>query len=221
MPLKRRAGTTRMVNRVPLQGHKRRHMLVKEAHLDFVVATPEMMAEHPLPQIAFAGRSNVGKSSIINALTGRKKLARTSGSPGKTQQIFYYIVDDRWHFIDLPGYGYAQVSRGQRRYFKVLVDRYFRDNAQLRACVLLLDPRRPVGNEEISFIQFLNDASVTPVVVFTKWDRVRSAKRSKTLKARVAELAGITSQVITTSARTKEGVDRLGKILDAILKETP
>ncbi len=195
-------------------------MQVNEAHMDFVVATPEMMAEHSLPQVAFAGRSNVGKSSIINALTGRKKLAFTSGSPGKTQQIFFYIIDNRWHFVDLPGYGYAQVSRGQRAYFKVLVDRYFRDNKQLRACVLLLDPRRPVGAEEISFIHFLNDAKVAPVVVFTKWDRVRSAQRSKTLKARMAEFAGATSQVLTTSARTKEGVDSLGVVLTALLKET-
>lgn len=195
-------------------------MLVKEAHLDFVVATPEMMAAHALPQIAFAGRSNVGKSSLINSLTGRRKLAFTSGSPGKTQQIFFYIIDERWHFVDLPGYGYAQVSKGQRAYFKVLVDRYFRDNQQLRACVLLLDPRRPVGEEEISFIHFLNEAGVTPVVVFTKWDRVRSAQRSKTLKARMSEFAGAATQVLTTSSRTKEGIDGLGKILSAILKET-
>jgi GTP-binding protein len=194
-------------------------MLIKEAQLDFLVATPEMMTEHALPQIAFAGRSNVGKSSIINALTGRKKLARTSGSPGKTQQIFFYIIDERWHFVDLPGYGYAQVSKGQRRYFKVLVDRYFKGNEQLRACVLLLDPRRPVGEEEISFIHFLNDMEVAPVVVFTKWDRVRSSQRSKLLKTRVAEFAGATSKVITTSARTKDGVDQLGRILSAILKE--
>ncbi len=194
-------------------------MQVKEAHLDFLVATPEMMEDTALPQVAFAGRSNVGKSSIINALTGRKKLAHTSGSPGKTQQIFFYIINDCWHFVDLPGYGYAQVSKGQRKYFKVLVDRYFQGNEQLRACVLLLDPRRPVGEEEISFIHFLNDAKITPVVVFTKWDRVRSAQRSKMLKARIAEFAGATSRVITTSARTKEGVDRLGHILTALLKE--
>jgi GTP-binding protein len=194
-------------------------MLVKEAHLDFLIATPEMMSEHTLPQIAFAGRSNVGKSSIINALTGRKKLAHTSGSPGKTQQIFFYIIDERWHFVDLPGFGYAQVSKGQRRYFKVLVDRYLEGNEQLRACVLLLDPRRPVGEEEISFIHYLNDMKVVPVVVFTKWDRVRSSQRTKLLKTRVAEFAGATSKVITTSARTKEGVDQLGRILSALLKE--
>ncbi len=194
---------------------------MNNANLEFVVATPEMIPEATLPQVAFAGRSNVGKSSLINALTGRKKLARTSSTPGKTQQIFFYRIDDRLHFVDLPGYGYAQVSRGQRAYFRVLVDRYLEQSPTLRTCVLLLDPRRPVGEEEISFIRYLAQRAIVPLVVFTKWDRVRSAQRSKLLKTRMGEFAGAVKKPLCVSTRTGEGLELLERALQRTLEDSP
>jgi len=191
---------------------------VNEAALAVVAPKPTLFPKDTLPQVAFAGRSNVGKSSIINALTGRKKLAYTSSSPGKTRQVFYYLIDKVFYFVDLPGYGYARIPKTERAYFKVLVDAYFDRSKTLRGCVLLLDPRRPVGEEEMSFLHYLSSRSIPAIVVFTKWDRVRSTKRPGLLKARKAEFAGLAGRVLCTSARTKEGVDVLWKAIDECLQ---
>lgn len=192
-------------------------MQVTSAELAVVVAKPAQLPDHSLPQIAFAGRSNVGKSSLINVLARRKKLARTSGTPGKTRMLFYYLMNQAFYFVDLPGYGYARIARTERAYFKVLVDAYFKHSKSLRGCVLLLDPRRPVGEEEISMLHYLATRGTPALVVFTKWDRVRSSKRASLLKHRKGELAGTCKNILCVSSANKEGLDQLEHKLDRLL----
>jgi len=192
-------------------------MRITQAELAAIAASARQFPEKGLPEIAFAGRSNVGKSTLINALVGRRQLAYTSGTPGKTRQIIFFRVNGAFYFVDLPGYGYAKVSQAERRQFKTLVEGYFNAGRRLVGCVLLLDPRRPVGEEEIGFVHYLRDLGIRPVVVFTKWDRVKSAQRSALLKQRQAEFAGAVKKPLYVGARTSEGLELLWKELDKLL----
>ena len=178
-------------------------MRITQADRFLVMASENQFPRDGLPHIAFAGRSNVGKSSLINALTQRKKLAHTSNTPGKTRQVIFYRLNNAFHFVDLPGYGYAQVSLKERARFKVLVDSFMQGNPDLKACILLLDPRRTVGNEEISFLHYLQEAAIPALVVFTKWDRVRSSKRAAMERSRKLEFAGAARKILFTSAKDK------------------
>ncbi len=189
-------------------------MHVKTSSLAHVIATPEMLFDDGLPHIAFAGRSNIGKSSLINALLKRRKLAFTSSTPGKTRKIYYFLVNDSFYFVDLPGYGYARISRGERAYFKVLVERYMDKGGDMRACVLLVDPKRPVGQEEQDFLNYLDARGVAAVVVFTRCDRVKSSKRHKLMRERKQELSGGGREIHLVSARSKEGLEGLWKSLE-------
>ena len=189
-------------------------MKVKTSSLAHVIATPEMLFDDGMPHIAFAGRSNIGKSSLINSLLNRRKLAYTSSTPGKTRKIYYFLVNDSFYFVDLPGYGYAKISRGERAYFKVLVDRYLEEGGNMKACVLLLDPKRPVGQEEKDFLSYLDAHRIAAIVVFTRGDRVRSAKRHKMLRERKEELSGGARDIHFVSARSREGIDRLWQSLE-------
>ena len=161
-------------------------------------------------QIAFAGRSNVGKSSLINRLLGRRDLARTSSRPGRTRSVNFFLIDESWYVVDLPGYGYARVSKSEREAWGRSVDRYFRSAAGLVRVVLLVDGKvagTPLDSEAYGYLQGLG---LEPVVVVTKIDRVKRGARAGTL-ARVAELLGMPSgaELFPVSSRTGEGVSRL------------
>ena len=161
-------------------------------------------------QIAFAGRSNVGKSSLINRLLGRKDLARTSSRPGRTRSVNFFLIDDSWYVVDLPGYGYARVSKSEREAWGRSVDRYFRSAAGRVRVVLLVDGKvagTPLDSEAYGYLQGLG---LEPVVVVTKIDRVKRGARAGTL-AKVAELLGMPSgaELFPVSSRTGEGVSRL------------
>lgn len=162
------------------------------------------------PQFAFAGRSNVGKSSLINRLLGRKGLARTSSRPGRTRSVNFFLIDDSWYVVDLPGYGYARVSKSEREAWGRSVERYFRSAAGLVRVVLLVDGKvagTPLDSEAYGYLQGLG---LEPVVAVTKIDRVKRGARAGTL-ARVAELLGMPSgtELFPVSSRTGEGVSRL------------
>lgn len=195
-------------------------MHVKSSDLVHVMHSPESPPESEQPQIAFAGRSNVGKSSLINALLSRKKLALTSSTPGKTRNIYFYQVNGSFLFADLPGYGYAQIAQGQRRFFRVMVDAYFGQPDRVKGCILLLDPRRPVGPEELDFLNFLSFQRIPAIVVLTKWDRVKGAVRVRTRRDRETELAGTGARILTISSKNREGVAALWKHLEALLPQT-
>ena len=161
-------------------------------------------------QIAFAGRSNVGKSSLINRLLGRKDLARTSSRPGRTRSVNFFLIDDSWYVVDLPGYGYARVSKSEREAWGRSVDRYFRSAVGRIRVVLLVDGKvagTPLDSEAYGYLKSLG---LEPVVVVTKIDRVKRGARAGTL-AKVAELLGMPSaaELFPVSSRTGEGVSRL------------
>jgi len=196
-------------------------MIVKSAELGQVAAMPSQFPLDGFPEVIFAGRSNVGKSSLINALLGRKRLAQTSSTPGKTKLIFFYRINASLYFVDLPGYGYAQVSQEVRATFKVLVDSFFQRSAPSSLCLLLLDPKRRVGGEELDFLKFLHMKGYSPLVIFTRWDRLKASERTLVKRERVQELGSLAPNPLFLSAKTREGVDELWKVIDTHLSQLP
>jgi len=128
------------------------------------------------PEYAFIGRSNVGKSSLINMITGRKNLARVSNTPGKTQTINYFNVDDRWHLVDLPGYGYAKISKKMRSKWERMIERYLMERRNLVCTFVLLDSRHPLQGIDLEFINWLGQRAIPFVLVYTKIDKLTKAK---------------------------------------------
>lgn len=171
-----------------------------------------------LPQIAFAGRSNVGKSSLINALLGRRSLVKTSKQPGKTRNINFFEVDLVDHpsiyMVDLPGYGYARVPQGMKSAWDELAAKYFQDNRDLKLLILLIDIRRNPGQEEGMILDLARKASIKPVIIATKADKLSYSGRIKRLKE-IKEAWGI--EPIPASSHTKLGID---EIWEQIIRET-
>ena len=162
------------------------------------------------PQVVFAGRSNVGKSSLINRMLGRRNLARTSSTPGRTRTVNFFLIDESWYVVDLPGYGYARASKREREAWGRSVDRYLRSAAGLASVVLLVDAKvagTPLDSEAYAYLRSL---AFDPVVAVTKIDRIGRGARARTL-AEVAELLGMPSgtALFPVSSRTGEGVARL------------
>jgi len=157
--------------------------------------------ELKLPELAFAGKSNVGKSSLINCLTGASGLARTSRTPGRTQQINFFVGPEPMVFADLPGYGFARVPLAVRRSWKPLVEGYLRERASLRALVIIVDARRGLGAEDSALIEFSAACGRPAVIVANKIDKLRQGERVRALRA----LAASGHEVIAFSAVTGEG----------------
>lgn len=130
------------------------------------------------PEYAFIGRSNVGKSSLINMLLGRKNLAHISNTPGKTQLLNYYLVNDRWYVVDLPGYGYARVSKKKRREWEWMIHSYFRNRTTLQCAVVLIDAMVPPQVSDMEFINWLGENRIPFVIVYTKTDRLKTEERA-------------------------------------------
>lgn len=152
---------------------------------DFVAgaAGPEAMPDSTLPEVAFAGRSNVGKSSLLNALTGRKALARTSRSPGRTQQINFFDIGGRLMLVDLPGYGYAQVSAGQLKAWRKLITFYLTGRAELRRVLSLIDARHGPLEKDLVLMAMLNKAAVPFQVILTKADKIPPAEQAARIES--------------------------------------
>lgn len=203
-----------------MMNEERKQVVVSSAAFASGAAKPDQIPPEGAPEIAFAGRSNVGKSSLLNMLLARKNLARTSSTPGATRQINFFDVavakGPKLAFVDLPGYGYAKVSRAEARSWKELLEGYLKNRTTLRAVILLVDVRRGVEQEERDLLEFLGlRPDVTVLVAATKIDKLaRSAQKPAVQK--LAKETGL--RVIGTSAETKAGRDELwSRILSKVV----
>jgi GTP-binding protein len=175
------------------------------------------------PEVAFLGRSNVGKSTLINTLLGRKKLVRTSSRPGCTRALNFFLINQRWNFVDLPGFGYAAVSRELKAEWGRLALDYLGGRETLAAVVFLQDGRRQPGPEELFLWEFLRERGRRVIPVLTKADKLKQGERSRQLRHFTGALAAIgidPGEVIWFSALTREGRDRLWERLLACLEES-
>lgn len=159
-------------------------------HIEFVGSFPSVTQcpKEGLPEYAFIGRSNVGKSSLINMIAGRKEIARISKQPGKTQSINYYRVDDRWFLVDLPGYGYAKVSKKMRNQWEQMIRTYLRQRAYLQCAFVLVDSNIPPQPIDIEFINWLGENRVPFVLAYTKVDRLKPVEAEANIAAIQTEL---------------------------------
>lgn len=186
------------------------------------VASLGQLPPADLPEVAFAGRSNVGKSSLINALTGRRQLARISQTPGRTQQINLFDLDNRLILVDLPGYGYAQAPRRAVEDWQRLVRDYLRGRSTLRQTCVLIDARHGCKELDRAFMAMLAEAAVAYRVVLTKTDQIRAGELSDLVDTLTAELAhrpGAHPAPLATSARTGAGIDRLRAALASLARQ--
>lgn len=192
----------------------------------FVVsaAQPSGFPPQTLPEIAFAGRSNVGKSSLINTLVGVAKLARTSNTPGRTRLINWFQVDmasgKPIHLVDLPGYGYAKVSRSMREAWRPLIESYLADRTVLRALVLLIDARRGAEDDEVDLLAWLAELHIPVIAVVTKADKLAKNKR-KPMAFQVKRDLGLRREPLLVSSQTGDGIADLGRVIAAQIKKPP
>jgi GTP-binding protein len=170
----------------------------------------------PHPEVAFAGRSNVGKSSLLNRLVGRHGLARVSKTPGRTQQINFFLIDERLTFVDLPGYGFARVPASVQRQWKDLVEGYLAHRPNLRAVALIVDLRRGVERDDIRLIDYLHAQRVPVILIATKADKLGYGERQRRTHALEAERQEGVVAVVQCSARTGLGVDDLWAAIEVL-----
>ncbi|MGD2126546.1 MAG: ribosome biogenesis GTP-binding protein YihA/YsxC [Desulfobacteraceae bacterium] len=170
------------------------------------------------PEVAFAGRSNVGKSSLINVLVNRKKLARISSTPGRTQAINFFSIENRFYLVDLPGYGYARVPLQVKRSWGSMVETYLRKRSNLKAVVVILDIRRDLNKDDVHLIDWLNHYGIEAILVLTKADKISRQKATSRAEGIRSQLKGISSDKPTVfSAKTKVGREEIWeKIIRAI-----
>jgi GTP-binding protein len=178
---------------------------------------PAQYPESDLPEIAFAGRSNVGKSSLINVLVNRKKLVRTSSTPGRTQLINFFDVNEAFTLVDLPGYGFAKVPLDVKRQWGPMMETYLSSRANLQCVVLILDIRRIPRDEDLQMLTWLRTFSVPPLLVVTKCDKVSKNERERQMGLIAKELAVSKSELIPFSALSREGLDEIWIRIEKLL----
>ena len=195
-------------------------MVIKNVSLETVCGITSKIPDSRLPEVAFAGKSNVGKSSLINALMNRKSLARTSSQPGKTQTINFYNINDALYLVDLPGYGYAKASVKVKEQWGKMVERYLQKSKQLKCVFHLIDIRHaPSENDRMMYDWILHNG-YQPVIIATKLDKIKKSQLQKQLNLILDTLEAEEGTVIIPfSAETKQGREEIYEILDKILEE--
>lgn len=195
-------------------------MVIKRVELETVCGITSTLPENPFPEVAFAGKSNVGKSSLINGLLNRKSLARTSSQPGKTQTINFYRVNDAVYLVDLPGYGYAKVSEETKAKWGQMIERYLHGSKQLKAVFLLIDIRHEPSANDRDMYNWIVYQGFEPIIIATKLDKIKRSqvqKQMKIVKEGLQLLPG--TKIIPFSAETKQGRDEIWEIIDAFAEE--
>ena len=193
-------------------------MVIKNVNLETVCGITSKLPDHTLPEIAFAGKSNVGKSSLINALMNRKALARTSAKPGKTQTINFYNINEAMYLVDLPGYGYAKVSNAERERWDDLINSYFEADRAVCLLVQLLDSRHAPSADDVQMMEYLHFHRIPFVVALTKADKLKKSEMTAQLEEfRITCAPYGCKQVFLTSAEKGTGVEELRQYLDACL----
>ena len=199
---------------------KEKCMIVKSAELETVCGITSKLPDNDLPEIAFAGKSNVGKSSLINGLLNRKSLARTSAQPGKTQTINFYNVNKNLYFVDLPGYGYAKVSVEIRAKWGKMIEKYLHGSPQLKKVFLLIDIRHVPSENDCMMYDWIVDNGYEPVIICAKLDKIKRSQVQKNLKLIREKLDLVPgTTMIPFSAQTKQGRDEIWNLIEETLAQ--
>lgn len=195
-------------------------MVIKNVSLETVCGITSKLPDSKYPEVAFAGKSNVGKSSLINALMNRKSLARTSAQPGKTQTINFYNINDALYFVDLPGYGYANASEEVKAKWGKMIEDYLHKSKKLKAVFLLIDIRHAPGNNDCIMHDWIVKQGYEPIIIATKLDKIKRSQIAKQVKL-IRETLKMKSEtiIIPFSAETKQGRDEIYTVIDSYITE--
>ena len=195
-------------------------MRIIKSELDTVAVKPSQYPPDTMPEVAFAGRSNVGKSSLLNLLTNRKKLARVSGSPGKTRTINFYRVNDSFRIVDLPGYGYAKISKSVSENWGEMMEEYFQNRQGLKKVVQLVDIRHAPSAQDVQMYDYLRHYGLDGLIVATKADKVSRNEMQKCMKViRQTLNLGPEDIIIPVSSLKREGHDKLLAEIEKLLED--
>lgn len=195
-------------------------MIIKNVNLEIVCGVTSKLPDTMLPEIAFAGKSNVGKSSLINALMNRKAYARTSSQPGKTQTINFYSINDEMYYVDLPGYGYAKVSQKEREKWGRMIERYLHTSKQLRAVFLLIDIRHEPSDNDRLMYEWILDSGFHPIIIATKLDKLKRSQVAKQVKLIRQTLEAEKDTIILPfSAETKQGREEIWSLIESLIQK--
>jgi GTP-binding protein len=195
-------------------------MKIISSDLHAIAVGPKQYPNDDLPEIAFAGRSNVGKSSFINTMINRTNLARTSGKPGKTRTINFYIINENFRLVDLPGYGYAQVSKTEKEKWGHIIEEYLTNRENLKEIMLIVDMRHEPTAQDLIMYNWIKSFGYSGLVVATKADKISKANWQKNISIIKKKLDVVdTNLIIPFSSSKKINIDKSWKIMDAILKE--
>ncbi len=192
-------------------------MIIKTVNLETVCGVTSRLPENDKPEIAFAGKSNVGKSSLINALMNRKSYARTSAQPGKTQTINFYNINDALYYVDLPGYGYAKVSQTEREKWGRMIENYLKKSRKLRGVFLLVDIRHEPSANDRQMYEWIVYNGYEPVIIATKLDKIKRSQLQKQIReVRTGLGIGPGVRVIPFSAETKQGREEIWELIEEL-----
>ena len=196
-------------------------MVIKSVNLETVCGVTSTLPENIYPEFAFAGKSNVGKSSLINALMNRKNYARTSQQPGKTQTINFYNINDALYYVDLPGYGYANANEKVKAQWGKMIEKYLHTSKQLKLVFLLIDIRHAPGNNDVHMYQWVKDSGFEPVIIATKADKIKRSQLDKCLKI-IRETLQVSKDtvMIPFSSQTKQGRDEIYEVIERYIQNS-
>lgn len=197
-------------------------MIIKNVSLDIVCGITSKLPDTGKPEVAFAGKSNVGKSSLINGLMNRKSLARTSAQPGKTQTINFYNINDAMYLVDLPGYGYAKVSQSEKEKWGKMIERYLHTSKNLKAVFLLIDIRHEPSANDVMMYEWILNKGFEPIIIATKADKIKRSQLQKHLKM-VKDGLKLRpgGKILPYSALTKQGREEIWTLIDELTGFAP